>query len=204
MAEQWQRAVEAVLSEHLPAAQARDAADLWRRRYASGRASTVIAFVRDLSTRFELDSRDRHTLRTAIYRALMYGAQSPEPAAVDDDYPAPQAREVAAALVDHIRHAASLLPGGGTALPEELAVAVADEPTLAARGDAVTGWLAGEAGMPALDERALAAAVHALYVAACRAFGPVTGDKLLHVASTRAAALPAAARYPVARLLYPE
>lgn len=198
MAEQWQRAVEAVLSEHLPAAQARDAADLWRRRYASGRASTVIAFVRDLSARFELDSRDRHTLRTAIYRALMHGA------AAGDDYPAPQAREVAAALVDHIRHAASLLPGGGTALPDELAAAVADEPTLAARADAVTGWLAGEAGMPALDERALAAAVHALYVAACRAFGPVTGDKLIRSAAARADALPAAARYPVARLLYPE
>lgn len=200
----WQQAIDAVLSAHLPDYQATTASHLWHTQYANGQAASVLTFVRDISARFELSTSQRHALRTAIYRAMVHGT-APAPAATpaaanSNGIPNPQAREVGAALVDAIRQQADT-----TRLAAEIAPAVGREPALAASADEVADWLAGRrTTMPALGEPAIAAAIHALYVAACRAFGPVAGDRLLTSAAEIAGALPAATGYPVSRLLYPK
>lgn len=194
----WQQAVYSALSDHLTSENARRAADIWQSKYAGGRSSTVVSFMRDLAVEFDLDSRQRHEIRSAIYRAMVYGAQ-PEQTA---NFPAPQAREVTECVVLNIVQAGQNAGTQGE-MHAELARELGKNKLLASKADLLIHWLRNAGPMPALQENEMIALTHSVYVAACRALGPVAGDKILQKAATRAEALPPASRYPTSRLLYP-
>lgn len=195
----WQQAVYSALSDHLTSENARRAADIWQSKYAGGRSSTVVSFMRDLAVAFNLDTRQRHEIRSAIYRAMVYGAQ-PEQTA---NFPAPQAREVTECVVLGIVQATQNI-GAPNNMYNELEREFSKNKSLASKADALIHWLRKDRPMPTLQENEMIALTHSVYVASCRALGPVAGDRILQKAATQAELLPAASRYPTSRLLYPE
>lgn len=193
----WQDSLPEVLVSILGPSKGNAAAELWQRQFSRRPGSSVIGFVREAAETLALDTRTRHELRTAIYRAQL----NYTPAEAGPRIDLASARKVASALLLGMRQQ---LAGDGR-LPSriifELGERLAEAPLMSAAAPECLGWLAQGGELPNLTADQLGNFVHTTYVAICRCEGPVRGDHILRHALETAEALPEARDFPPRRLL---
>lgn len=194
---------------------------LWDASYGQTRPTAIIEFVSELAAQLKLAPKQRHELRMGLYQALLKhdaGREPPpvslaaesqaagEPAPVMQTLapgPPPYAvfHKVASGMLDAVRedsavavhdfvHSLEAQSAAGGLRPEE--------------GRILLAWAQSGASLSPLihaPEDLLARAVHACYVAACEALGPVAADRALVQAVTAAEALPEARQFSPRRFL---
>lgn len=210
------------LIANLQESQAQAGLRLWDAGYGQTRPTAIIDFVSELATQLGLPPKQRHEVRMGLYQALLKydaGREPPPAAAVterSDEALGPLAQtlsptlgppayavfnKVATEILNTVREDGSIAvhdfvasleaQGAGSGLrSEEL------QPVLL--------WARGAGSLSGLihsREEVLGRAVHALYVAACEALGPVAADRMLAQAVAAAEALPEARRFPARRFL---
>lgn len=214
------------LQEVLAPPQVQAALRLWDEQYAQTREAALSEFVARLAAQLGHDARKTHALRIAVYSAIARhdvrqgGALPASAPAITRQAPMlpPQAspdekRSASAAFIVFSHMAGTVLQGiqkEGRAMQDELASALARSGSIEgvdnAHSIALVRWARtadhGELQVLApLPSHRFAPLMHALYVAAVEAAGPIAADRLLSRAAQQAENLAEAGQFPPRALL---
>lgn len=220
-------AIQLALTDTLEPDQVQAALRLWDTQFSSARPTQIIDFVSEVAVLLDLAPRRRHDLRLALYQFILKCDSEPTPAIepirplaaptrtstpATPDRAAPAqtptvspAWTVFAAIVSHIRD--GVLAEGRSATQEFIHSLKQQKRGLrapAALHGLLVGWSSGEgslAGCSEAKEKDLAHLVHAVYVAAAEALGPVNADRLLAASIASAESMPEARAFPPKRFL---
>lgn len=204
------RAIAIGLDTQLEPLQCERALALWDSAYASSRATAIIDYVIDLAVQLDLPPRKRHELRMALYQSLLrndVGAATVA-ASLAAATTNPVAQVASPAYVVFLAVCARLLDGvradqSGAYEDFKLLMRTVGLPKTLDRQE-LLAWVGGEGGLDALRRSSsglLSEILHALYVAAAGALGPVAADQLLVAAINGAEKLPEARAFAPRQLL---
>ena len=196
-----------VLGTKLDAAGVQSALDLWDQKFAGRKSVPLIEFVNEIQAVQTLEARERHELRLALYRGMIQAAAGPtaptRPASrpapttsVRTELKGPPAEIVFLKIVQH--YGEQLRELGPVVIQQflaEMRTALEDRRMPGVLGDAMA-TIAMRGATPDGVQWGNSARMHmlaqGLYVAACKAAGPVQADRILLGAVSEAKKLDAA------------
>ena len=206
--ERRRAAILAGLRAVVPEADAQLALQLWEQRFAATKPLAIVELVSEISIRFRLPAKRADALRLSLYQSLLKldarrgSARQQAKATNPNRRPADTVfQALIAALRDGVIDAGDNAPAH---FHDALGETLGRLPLHPGFTDRMLGWAEGLADMPdpePLTESQLASLVHASYVAACEALGPVQADRLLSRATTAAEQLPEARAFSPRKLL---
>jgi|GEM_PF-3308623 len=197
-----------VLGAKLDAAGVQSALDLWDRKFAGQKSVPLIEFVNEIEAVQALEARERHELRLALYKGMIQAAAGPtttaartatrttSPARPRVELKGTPAEIVFLKIVQYYGEQLRVLgPAVMQQFLSELRAALEERRMPGMLGDAMA-TVAMRGAVPDGVQWGNTARMHmlaqGLYVAACKAAGPVQADRILLGAVNQAKQLEAA------------